>query len=80
MLLGHQSKGFEHILTAFGCLVIRLNAFKRMCVGASQKVEELLRETMIIQEALSGDASASLLEKLLPKRFKQYQRGISSRA
>lgn len=43
-------------------------------------MEELLRETMVMQEALAGDASAGLLEKLLPKRFKQYQRGISSRA
>lgn len=44
------------------------------------KVEDLMRETMVMQEALQGDASPGLLEKLLPKRFKQYQRGISSRA
>lgn len=44
------------------------------------KVEDLLRETMVMQEALQSNASAGLLEKLLPKRFKQYQRGISSRA
>lgn len=44
------------------------------------QVEDLLRETMVMQEALQKDASAGLLEKLLPKRHKQYQRGISSRA
>jgi MoxR-like ATPase len=44
------------------------------------KVEDLLRETMVMQEALQQDASAGLLEKLLPKRHKQYQRGISSRS
>jgi MoxR-like ATPase len=44
------------------------------------QVEDLLRETMVMQEALQQDASAGLLEKLLPKRHKQYQRGISSRS
>lgn len=33
-----------------------------------------------MQAALEKDASAGLLEKLLPKRHKQYQRGISSRS
>jgi hypothetical protein len=47
---------------------------------ANEQVEDLLRETMVMQEALQSNASAGLLEKLLPKRFKQYQRGISSRA
>jgi len=44
------------------------------------QVEDVLREAMILQEALAKGTSAALLEKLLPKRFKQYQRGIQQRA
>lgn len=44
------------------------------------QVEDLLREAMILQEALVKATSASLLEKLLPKRFKQYTRGIQQRS
>lgn len=49
------------------------------------QVEELLREAHTLAAVLrplrgSGAAPAGLLERLLPKRFKQYQKGISSRA
>ena len=44
------------------------------------QVEDVLREAMVLQEALAKGTSAALLEKLLPKRFKQYQRGIQQRA
>lgn len=43
-------------------------------------MEDLLREAMVLQEALAKATSSSLLEKLLPKRFKQYSRGIQQRA
>lgn len=45
-----------------------------------KKVEELLREALVLQAALSNKTDASLLQKLLPKRYKQYEKGISSRA
>ncbi|BDA42736.1 probable ATPase RavA [Coccomyxa sp. Obi] len=45
-----------------------------------KKVEELLREALILQAALSNETEPGLLERLLPKRYKQYQKGISSRA
>eukprot|EP01025_Chloroclados_australasicus_P045499 TRINITY_DN4981_c0_g1_i1.p1 TRINITY_DN4981_c0_g1~~TRINITY_DN4981_c0_g1_i1.p1 ORF type:complete len:535 (-),score=79.64 TRINITY_DN4981_c0_g1_i1:305-1885(-) len=45
-----------------------------------RKAEELLREVMILRQAIQGQVSSAVLQKLLPKRFKQYERGISSRA
>ncbi|KAK9809554.1 hypothetical protein WJX73_001073 [Symbiochloris irregularis] len=44
------------------------------------KVEDLLREALILRATLEQQTSPSILERLLPKRFKQYQKGISSRA
>eukprot|EP00887_Chlorella_sp_A99_P000959 scaffold5.g959.t1 len=43
------------------------------------RVEDLLREALLLQAALDRGVSAGLLERLLPKRFKQYQKGISGR-
>ncbi|DBB08177.1 TPA: hypothetical protein ACH3X3_008361 [Trebouxia sp. C0006] len=45
-----------------------------------KKVEDLLREAMVLKEALDEAVSSSVLEKLLPKRYKQYQKGISQRS
>ncbi len=44
------------------------------------QVEDLLREAMVLKEALDEAVSSSVLEKLLPKRYKQYQKGISQRS
>jgi MoxR-like ATPase len=44
-----------------------------------KKVEDLLREAMVLKAALDQKVSAGVLEKLLPRRFKQYQKGISQR-
>lgn len=44
------------------------------------QVEDLLREAMVLKEALDQAVSSSVLEKLLPKRYKQYQKGISQRS
>ena len=49
------------------------------CLPACQ-VEDLLREAMVLKEALDQAVSSSVLEKLLPKRYKQYQKGISQRS
>jgi len=35
---------------------------------------------MLLQAALDQAVPAAVLERLLPKRFKQYQKGISGRA
>ena len=43
------------------------------------QVEDLLREALILQATLEQSAPSGVLERLLPKRFKQYQKGISSR-
>jgi len=45
-----------------------------------KKVEDLLREAMVLKEALDQSVNSSVLEKLLPKRFKQYSKGISQRS
>ena len=44
------------------------------------QAEDLLREAMLLQAALDKAVPAAVLERLLPKRFKQYQKGISGRA
>ena len=50
-----------------------------MCIVSFQ-VEDLLRESMVLKEALNQGVSSTVLEKLLPKRYKQYQKGISGRS
>mmetsp|Transcript_22439 Transcript_22439/g.49028 ORF Transcript_22439/g.49028 Transcript_22439/m.49028 type:complete len:583 (-) Transcript_22439:411-2159(-) len=56
-----------------------------------KKAEELLREALVLQTCLerglvsiragqSSQFAGSLLERLLPKRFKQYERGIAGAA
>ncbi|KAG2487131.1 hypothetical protein HYH03_014244 [Edaphochlamys debaryana] len=45
-----------------------------------KKVEDLLREAQTLAVVLrTPGAAASLLERLLPKRYKQYQKGISAK-
>ncbi len=44
------------------------------------QAEDLLRAALVLEEALKQDPIVpGLLEKLLPRRFKQYQKGVSSR-
>lgn len=43
------------------------------------KAEDLLREALVLREALGNCVPASALERLLPKRFKQYQKGVAGR-
>lgn len=50
------------------------------CACACVQAEDLLREAMVLQAALEQAVPASVLERLLPKRFKQYTKGISGRA
>ena len=45
-----------------------------------KRAEDLLREALLLRAALDAPASPGLLERLLPKRFKQFQKGISGRA
>ncbi|KAL4438050.1 hypothetical protein ABPG77_004271 [Micractinium sp. CCAP 211/92] len=45
-----------------------------------KRAEDLLREALLLQAALERAVPAAVLERLLPKRFKQYQKGISGRA
>lgn len=44
-----------------------------------RKVEDLMKEAMLLQECVKRKVPAGVLEKILPKRFKQYQKGISGR-
>ena len=44
-----------------------------------KRVEDLLREGLTLQAALDQKVASSVLEKLLPKRFKQYQKGVSGK-
>jgi len=45
-----------------------------------RKAEDLLREAYTLSECLQRRCTATILEKLLPKRYKQYQKGISGKA
>lgn len=45
-----------------------------------KRAEDLLREALTLQSALDRGVPATVLERLLPKRFKQYTKGISGRA
>lgn len=38
------------------------------------QAEDLLREALLLQAALEQAVPAAVLERLLPKRFKQYQK------
>jgi hypothetical protein len=47
------------------------------------QVEELLRESLVLQSCMERSAAGQsgmgpLLERLLPKRLKQYQKGVAS--
>ncbi|WPT13334.1 hypothetical protein PSENEW3_00001175 [Picochlorum sp. SENEW3] len=44
------------------------------------KLEDMVKETLILQNALANKVEGGILEKLLPKRFKQYQKGIADKA
>lgn len=45
-----------------------------------KKLEELLRETVLLKSCLDRGTEGSVLERLLPKRYKQYQKGISGKS
>ena len=44
-----------------------------------KRVEDLLKEAMLLKESLERKVAATTLERLLPKRFKQYTKGVSGR-
>jgi len=44
------------------------------------KLQDLIKETITVRVALSRKTPGGVLEKLLPKRFKQYSKGIAQRA
>ena len=46
----------------------------------SPQVEDLLREAAMLSACLERGVRHTLLERLMPKRFKQYQKGISGKA
>ena len=45
-----------------------------------EKLQDMVKETLILQNALTKQVPGGVLEKLLPKRFKQYQKGIAERS
>lgn len=61
-------------------MIMVLQALTPQMTENKKRVEELLREALVLQAALESETEAGLLERLLPKRYKQYQKGISSRA
>lgn len=44
------------------------------------QIEDLLREAYLLAQCLAQGVSAATVERLLPKRFKQYAKGISQKA
>lgn len=43
-----------------------------------RRAEELLREAYTLRACLQDGAAPGVLEKLLPKRYKQWQKGVGS--
>lgn len=65
------------------CVCLACCAFQALTPQITEnkrKTEDLLREAYTLQTCLSQRVSASVLEKLLPKRYKQYMKGIGSKA
>ena len=75
-----QSKKVQTTCSGGTEMATLLQALTPQMTENKKKVEELLREALILQAALESETEAGLLERLLPKRYKQYQKGISSRA
>ena len=44
------------------------------------RAEDLLKEALTLQVALEAELRGGLLEKLLPRRWKQYVKGVEQRA
>ena len=42
-------------------------------------MEELLKEALTLKACLDRAVAPSMLERLLPKRYKQYQKGVTGR-
>jgi len=42
-----------------------------------KKLQALLEEALIVKLSLESQCDAEVLEKLLPKRLKQYEKGVS---
>lgn len=60
-------------------LLLLLQALTPQITENKRKTEELLREAYTLQQCLSQATAAGILEKLLPKRYKQYQKGVSGK-
>lgn len=61
------------------CPVALLQSLTPQITENKRKTEELLREAYTLCTCLSQRVSAGVLEKLLPKRYKQYAKGIGSK-
>lgn len=57
-----------------------LQALSPQMVENRKRAEELLREAATLSACLDARTQPGLLERLLPKRAKQYQKGISQKA
>jgi MoxR-like ATPase len=44
-----------------------------------KRVEDLLKEALTLKEAMDRGVAAGVLERLLPKRYKQYQKGVTGK-
>jgi MoxR-like ATPase len=57
-----------------------LQALTPQITENKRKTEDLLREAYTLQTCLAQKVAGSVLEKLLPKRYKQYNKGIGAKA
>lgn len=65
---------------AAACAVAALQALTPQITENKRKTEDLLREAYTLQTCLAQKVAGSVLEKLLPKRYKQYNKGIGAKA
>jgi MoxR-like ATPase len=62
------------------CVQSAVQALTPQMTENRKRAEELLREALVLQQCLQQATAASVLERLLPKRYKQYSKGISGKA
>lgn len=55
-----------------------LQALTPQMTENKRRAEELLREAYTLRACLQDGAAPGVLEKLLPKRYKQWQKGVGS--
>lgn len=79
-----RNEGFPELRASCWCSEADAQAAAQVLSPQMQenqsRAEDLLKEALTVQVALEAAVPGGLLEKLLPRRWKQYQKGVEQRA